>query len=290
MGEDPDPVDEEDRTDYFDSIFHSAAVVGINTSAMIESAIQGKPVLSVTPQDFSDTQGGTLHFGHLVSENGGFLRIARNLDVHVSQLADVLAGPEAVRAEIDRFVSSFVRPQGLDRPSTPRLADGIDELAEVVPADDRRGQLVSQLARTVLNVWLAVDSATGRRYQARWVRRRGRRLRRRFARAVKSARQPSRAARHSAKALRHSGFFGSLLAWLVRAAIRPLDVAGHLAALVLGTAGHRIDRLATALSERIATSPPNASQSGPRDPEAPEADEDAASEADPPRPTPTEVR
>lgn len=284
------PVDEGDRTDYFDSIFHSAAVVGINTSAMIESAVQGKPVLSVTPHDFSDTQGGTLHFRHLVPENGGFLRIARNLDAHVSQLADVLAGPEAVRAEIDRFLSSFVRPQGLDRPSTPRLADGIDELAEVVPADDRRGQLVSQLARAVLNVWLAVDSATDRRYQAQWVRRRGRRLRRRFARAAKSARQPSRTARRSAKALRHSGFFGWPLAWLVRAAIRPLDVVGHLAALVLGTAGHRIDRLATALSERIATSPSNAPQSGPRDPEAPEADEDAASEADLPRPTPTEVR
>jgi hypothetical protein len=284
------PVDEGARTDYFDSIFHSAAVVGINTSAMIESAVQGKPVLSVTPPDFSDTQGGTLHFRHLVPENGGFLRIARNLDEHVSQLADVLAGPETVRAEIDRFLSSFVRPQGLDRPSTPRLAGGIDELADVVPADDRRGPLVSRLARIVLYMWLAVDRTTDRRYQAWWVRRRGRRLRRRFARAAKGVRQPSRTARHSVRALRHTGFVGSLLAWLVRAVTRPLDVVGHLAALGLDTAGRRIDRLATALSERIGTSLPQAPQSSACDPEAPEAGDGAASEAGPPRATPTEVR
>jgi hypothetical protein len=30
-----------------------------------------------------------------------------------------------------RFVESFVRPQGLDRPATPILADAVEELADV---------------------------------------------------------------------------------------------------------------------------------------------------------------
>ena len=38
------PVDAATRADYFDSIHHSAAVVGVNTSAQIESAIVGRGV------------------------------------------------------------------------------------------------------------------------------------------------------------------------------------------------------------------------------------------------------
>src|SRR5690606_8484758 len=45
------PVDEGDRADYFDSIHHSAAVLGINTSAMVEATILGRPVLSILDSD-----------------------------------------------------------------------------------------------------------------------------------------------------------------------------------------------------------------------------------------------
>src|SRR5678816_4753417 len=38
------PVDREARSDYYDSMYHSVAVVGVNTSALIESGIVGRPV------------------------------------------------------------------------------------------------------------------------------------------------------------------------------------------------------------------------------------------------------
>jgi len=38
------PIDARSRADYFDSLYYSAAVVGINTSAFIEAAILGRPV------------------------------------------------------------------------------------------------------------------------------------------------------------------------------------------------------------------------------------------------------
>lgn len=41
------PVNESDRQDYFDSLFHSEAVVGVNTTAMIEAAIVGRTVHAV---------------------------------------------------------------------------------------------------------------------------------------------------------------------------------------------------------------------------------------------------
>jgi hypothetical protein len=85
----------EARADYFDSLAHSACIVGINTSGLIEAGIVGKSVLTVLDEDFAGTQAGTLHFQYLRWENGGLLRVARDLDEHVVQLRRALEqGPE----------------------------------------------------------------------------------------------------------------------------------------------------------------------------------------------------
>ena len=60
------PIDEHARADYFDSIFHSAAVVGLNTSAFIEAGIVGRPVLTIVVPEFVENQHGTVHFDYLV--------------------------------------------------------------------------------------------------------------------------------------------------------------------------------------------------------------------------------
>jgi hypothetical protein len=123
------PVDPGNRNDFFDSLYHSAAVVGINTSAMIEAAIVGRPVCSLLAEEFTSSQEGTIHFRHLLPEHGGFLRIAATIDEHVHQLAGVLAHPETTRAETSRFVSTFIRPHGVSRPATPIFADAVERLA-----------------------------------------------------------------------------------------------------------------------------------------------------------------
>jgi hypothetical protein len=123
------PIDPDNRADFFDSIYHCAAVVGINTSAMIEAAIVGRPVCSILADEFAGTQEGTIHFHYLLPENGGFLRIAATLEEHVGQLADRLRDPDAARAETQRFVSHFIRPHGLERPATPIFADVVERLA-----------------------------------------------------------------------------------------------------------------------------------------------------------------
>ena len=40
------PVDQLARTDYFESLHYCAAVVGITTSAFLEAAVVGRPVMS----------------------------------------------------------------------------------------------------------------------------------------------------------------------------------------------------------------------------------------------------
>ena len=124
------PVEQSGRNDFFDSLYHCACVVGINTSAMIEAAIVGRPVCSMLAPEFAGTQEGTIHFHHLLPENGGFLRIASTLEQHVDQLGDCLANPEATRAETERFVGAFIRPHGRDQAATPVFADVVERLAK----------------------------------------------------------------------------------------------------------------------------------------------------------------
>jgi hypothetical protein len=123
------PVNESDRQDYFDSLHHSAAVVGVNTTAMIEAAIVGRTVHSVLADAFTDTQQGTLHFRYLLAENGGFLRVARSLPEHARQLAETLASPGIGREACERFVRTFIRPHGVGVAATPILADALERLA-----------------------------------------------------------------------------------------------------------------------------------------------------------------
>jgi hypothetical protein len=128
------PAEESARTSFFDSLYFSAAIVGINTSAMIEGAILRRPVLSLLTPEFAGTQEGTLHFHYLLPENGGFLRVAHSLGEHEAQLVEVLRNPDLVREQTDRFVSAFLRPHGLEVACTPILAGAIERAARETAA------------------------------------------------------------------------------------------------------------------------------------------------------------
>jgi hypothetical protein len=141
------PVDEESKNDYFDSMYYSAAVIGLNTSAFLEAAVVGKPVHSVLDGNISrDNQEGTIHFHYLMDVNGGLLRIARTLDEHVRVLADSLA-PEGGGDEQARgFVEGFIRPFGGSVAATPKFSEAIERLgAAPAPQAQRAGIFVGLL-------------------------------------------------------------------------------------------------------------------------------------------------
>ena len=132
---------------------------------MIEAAVVGKSVLTVLRPEFA--QESTLHFHHLLAENGGFLQVAGTLDEHVAQLETVLSDDDA---ELRRaFVQRFVRPHGLDRPATPILADAVEELAGVRAAPAERG---SPALRAGLPVEAAPSLYAAARFPVRSWRRR----------------------------------------------------------------------------------------------------------------------
>lgn len=120
--------EDEGKAAYFDSIYHSAAVVGVNSSALIESAIIDRPIFTVLAPEFKETQIGTLHFRYLLPENGGFLNVAETLEEHRAQLNRFLSSAGKVFNANRRFVEAFVRPHGLDRPSAPIFVDAVENI------------------------------------------------------------------------------------------------------------------------------------------------------------------
>ena len=124
------PVTQEAKDDYFDSMYYSAAVVGLNTSAFIESACVGKPAHTILlPEISTFNQEGTIHFHYLLEVNGGLLRVARGFDEHLALLAASLAGDGGGDDRAARFVDAFVRPFGRHEASTPRFVDALERLA-----------------------------------------------------------------------------------------------------------------------------------------------------------------
>ena len=144
------PVNAASKRDYFDSMYHSAAAVGINTSAQIEAGIVGRRVYSVRVPECTGTQEETLHFQYLLRESGGLVRMAETLDEHVAALSDALRADDAGAARLRVFVQGFVRPAGLDVPATPRLVDAIEALGGEPAAQPERLPIRVKLLRGAL--------------------------------------------------------------------------------------------------------------------------------------------
>ena len=119
------PLDAASRRNFFDSLYHADAVVGVNTSAFIEAAIVDRPALTVLLPELEFMQGNTVHFRHLLASNDGPLRVARSIEEHVDQLAGAIAADRTGPAA-RRFVETFVRPFGLDVAATPRFVAEIE--------------------------------------------------------------------------------------------------------------------------------------------------------------------
>jgi hypothetical protein len=124
------PLDEGSKEDYFESLYYSAAVVGLNTSAFLEAAIVGRPVHTIVVPEFAERQEGTTHFHYLSAVGGGVLRLARSFDAHRSQLSESLREP--IRADLHaRFITAFIRPLGIDRPATGAVVAALEDLGRM---------------------------------------------------------------------------------------------------------------------------------------------------------------
>lgn len=160
------------RSDYFHSIFHSVAVVGINTSAMVESAIIGRPVMTIEDPTYTDQQQGTLHFRHLAGYE--FLQCARSIEENLASLAALVQGQSVERiAKANRdFVASYIRPRGLTLDASECWANTIEDVAKRPRAKPAGSFNMGAALFTVALIWCLLADQYD---QAK------RRIRRRFA-------------------------------------------------------------------------------------------------------------
>jgi hypothetical protein len=168
------PIAGDAKADYFDSLYCSAAVVGLCTSAFLEAAILGRPVLTLQLPAYRLHQEGMAHFRYLLNVEGGLLQTSMDMASHVAQLGRTLRGDAALEERRHRFLRAFVRPYGLDVAATPRFADAVERLSRAVrgerrplpvPLSTRLVAHVSAAARSGIGAWLLMDAADVERVQ-----------------------------------------------------------------------------------------------------------------------------
>ena len=143
----------------YDSLHHSSAVVGLNTSAMIEAGILDKPVLALVMPEFAGGQEQTLHFHYLRAANGGLLQEATSFEEHVQQLAGSLRS-SGEDDRIRKFIERFVRPRGIQTPVAPIVADEIERAARIRKRP-RRAAPWHYVARGVMQAGLMLRRSGG---------------------------------------------------------------------------------------------------------------------------------
>lgn len=149
------PVVEGTKADFYDALFHTTTVVGINTSALIEAAILGKRSFTVADPRYQKTQEGTFHFQYLI--NGRILEKAPDFATHCQQLADELGRSQEEGSDLTRFVETFVRPRGLDKPVMPVAVEATASVTEI-KSDPARLSWSRMLAALVLAPLAAIAS------------------------------------------------------------------------------------------------------------------------------------
>lgn len=121
-GEFPDT--EEKRRMFYNSIYHSIAVVGVNTTAFLEAAALDKPCITVIDEVSSETQQ-LPHFHHLA--DAGFLETAHNTNELAHILKNITAGVDVHADRRSQFVRDFLRPTG--HPAVDTYVELIESLS-----------------------------------------------------------------------------------------------------------------------------------------------------------------
>ena len=159
------PIDAEAKADFFDSIYYSRAVIGLCTTVFLEAAIIGRPVLTMQLPAYRIHQEGMLHFRYLLNVEGGLLHTAPDVASHLSQLAEVINSDGSREDRNRRFLTAFVRPGGLDSPSTPTFVATVEALGgparhaepafDAVPVTLRAAIAASNMS---IGKWLLMDA------------------------------------------------------------------------------------------------------------------------------------
>ena len=108
--------DTSDAVDQFgDGLRHASAVIGINTSGMIDAILCDRPCLALIVKRYGPTQSQTTHFRTMQESKA--LLVTRSVRHAVHTLGRVLDGHDPTATARRRFATTYVRPRGIGAPA-----------------------------------------------------------------------------------------------------------------------------------------------------------------------------
>ena len=110
------------------TLIHATAVIGVNTSGMVDALALDKPCFSIKTDRYQDTHLDAAHFRHMVDADAVF--VAEDSASLLHAISGILEGRDDHRQQRQRFIRKFVRPHGLDTPAGKVAAEAILLLAE----------------------------------------------------------------------------------------------------------------------------------------------------------------
>lgn len=112
---------------FYDELSYSIATAGINTSAMLEGLIAGKPGITLFPERYRASQQEAPYFKQVIQARA--LYLARN-EVHAGKLVgELIRGRDPLKGTREAFVASYIRPRGIARAAGEAIADEVESLA-----------------------------------------------------------------------------------------------------------------------------------------------------------------
>ena len=109
------PDSEQSLQDFYNSLRHCIASVGINTTGMIDAVIANRPCLTIMADRYRTTQLQATHFQYLLAAN--VLEITDSPAACADRIEKVLHGADATAPARERFTQEFARPYGVRRPA-----------------------------------------------------------------------------------------------------------------------------------------------------------------------------
>ena len=122
------PDDKKELQLFYDTVYHSLATVGVNTSGMTNAIVAGKKCITVLCPEFNKTQQETRHFKNLLES--GALEIARSIDDFPILIENTLRGQDPFVLKREAFVKNFIRPRGYFIKAGEIAVREIEELVE----------------------------------------------------------------------------------------------------------------------------------------------------------------
>lgn len=122
-GEFPDT--EEKRRMFYNSIHHSIAVVGVNTTAFLEASALDKPCITIVTETFGETQQ-LPHFHHLA--DAGFLETVNGPEELANLVGKIMDGMDARAEQRRAFVKNFLRLTDSTKSAAEAYADLVEKI------------------------------------------------------------------------------------------------------------------------------------------------------------------